>query len=290
MNGRFRKKLYLFFRPEKHALAANFPEMSLRAIRLRLPVMIPARGCRTLSRLLFSFCDGPFRHTSPASRLTLLPVMKNSRSRRFRVPLITANQFATLLAVACLAPVAVYADATPGAAQAPLAGTTKAPLAGTTKAPLSAAKTTPIKLAAGEQLAHKVVTGALGPWSHAQVWLTQSSEVDDAPFAGRVVATDGTVHALPAPDEPESTFMMKVRSVMFRNVDQQPDKELIVLYSAAKIGPQQPPYYGACVYQWNGSAFTRLTDVESKLGGVKSSAEVSKRLASAAASKVGSKK
>lgn len=181
---------------------------------------------------------------------------------------------AILFALACLAPATVYADATPTPAKAPVAAT----------------KAAPIKLAANEQLAHKVLTGALGPWNIAQVWLTQSSEVDDAPYSGRVVAADGTVHVLPAPDEPESAFMMKVRSVMFRNVDQSADKELIVLYSAAKIGPQQPPYYGACVYQWNGSAFTRLAAVEAKLSGAKTSAEVSKRLASAAASKAGSKK
>ncbi len=230
-------------------------------------------GCRTLSLSVTPASRRPLTRLL-MSRLKTLLAMTKSKNRQFRVPLITANQFATLLAVACLAPVAVYADATPPAAKAPLAAT----------------RATPIKLAANEQLAHKVLTGSLGPWSNAQVWLTQSSEVDDAPYAGRVVAADGTVHALPAPDEPESTFMMKVRSVIFRNVDQSADKELIVLYSATKIGPQQPPYYAACVYKWNGSAFTRLADIETRLSGAKTSVEVNKRLASAAAGKSGSKK
>lgn len=185
--------------------------------------------------------------------------MSNSATRKFLVTLIAA-------ASAGLAPFVAHADATPS-----------------TKTAATTAKAAVIKLAANEQLAHKVVTGSLGPWARGHVWLTQSSEVDDAPFAGRVVAPDGAIHALPAPDEPESVFLMKVRSVMFRNVDRSPDKELIVLYSAAKIGPQEAPYFSACVYKWNGSSFTRLTDVEARLSGAKTSAEVSRRLANAAA-------
>ncbi len=205
--------------------------------------------------------------------------MTNSRHRQHGVRLISAKRLAMLLAAACLAPAAVHADATPTPNRTAFAVTTAAP------------GTTTIKLATNEQLAHKVVSGPLGPWSTARVWLTQSSEVDDAPYSGRVVAPDGTVHALPPPDEPESAFMMKVRSVIFRNVDHSAERELIVLYSAARIGPQQAPYYAACVYKWNGSAFTRLAPVEAKLGGAKTSADVSKRLAgTAGAGKGGSGK
>ena len=60
------------------------------------------------------------------------------------------------------------------------------------------------------------------------------------------------------------SFTMKVRAVMFRNVDQDSSKELIVLFSAVRIGPQQTPYYAACVYKWSGTAFVRMTDVESR--------------------------
>ena len=139
-----------------------------------------------------------------------------------------------------------------------------------------------IKIESTEQMAHKVVTGALGPWSRAEVWLTQASEVDDAPFKGRVVVTSDTkpaaVHELPPPDEPESLFLMKVRAVMFRNVDQGADKELIVLYAATRIGPQQPTSYSSVVYQWNGQSFARMPAVESKLSGAKNSAEIIRRL------------
>ena len=73
----------------------------------------------------------------------------------------------------------------------------------------------------GQQLAHSRVSGRLGPWRRAEVVLTQSSEIDDAPFSGLVVTRDPAGNevrtALPLPDEPESLFMMKVRSVIFRN-------------------------------------------------------------------------
>ena len=141
--------------------------------------------------------------------------------------------------------------------------------------------------ASSEPLAHPRVSGRLGPWRRAEVVLTQSGDVDDAPFSGIVIARDSSgneVRApLPRPDEPESLFLMKVRSVMFRNVDQAPDNELIVLYSAAKIGLQQSPYYASCVYKWQAAGgFVRLRSVEKVLEGARDSKAVSKYLLAAA--------
>lgn len=140
-----------------------------------------------------------------------------------------------------------------------------------------------IQLAPGEQMAHKVVVGALGPWKRASVWLTQSDTKDDEPYTGRVVDVDGRVHPLPPPDEPESVFMMKVRAVMFRNVAPDSGNALIVLYSAVRIGPRQTPYYAACVYRWNGTSFVRVADIETKLRGAKTAADVTRRLRAKAA-------
>lgn len=141
--------------------------------------------------------------------------------------------------------------------------------------------------APGERLAHARVSGRLGPWRRAEVVLTQSSELDDAPFSGVVIARDLSGNevraALPRPDEPDSLFMMKVRSVMFRNVDRSPDNELIVLYSAAKIGPQQSPYYASCVYKWQkDGSFVRLPNIEKTLQGARDSKAVGKYLLAAA--------
>jgi hypothetical protein len=138
-------------------------------------------------------------------------------------------------------------------------------------------------LGSGERLAHPAVKGRLGPWPAAEVWLTQSSEVEDGPFTAHVAVAgaDGqrTVYTLPPPDETESAFMMKVRSVLFRSIDGQAARSLIVLYAAAQIGPGQAPYFGACVYAWDGSAFVRDGAAEKRLSGARNSAEVARRLA-----------
>lgn len=159
-----------------------------------------------------------------------------------------------------------------------VAGTVTAVLTVTSGVAAADSAKTAIQLGPGEQMAHKVVVGALGPWQQASVWLTQPDTIDDGPYSGRVVDADGSVHRLPAPDEPESAFMMKVRAVMFRNVDQDSAKELIVLFSAARIGPQQAPYYAACVYKWNGTAFVRMADIESRLRGARTAGDVTQRL------------
>jgi hypothetical protein len=162
------------------------------------------------------------------------------------------------------------------------AGGTAEPLNKTTAQAPSRA----IKLLPSEQMAHKVVTGALGPWGTAQVWLTRSSEGEDMPFVGRVAVLNShvssmppVIHPLPPPDEPPGFFTMNVSAVIFRNVDSAPDKELIVLYSAVQIGPQHSQYFSVCVYKWDGSAFVRLADAEERLDGARTSAEIVKRLA-----------
>ncbi|MBL8311076.1 MAG: hypothetical protein JNL19_11680 [Burkholderiales bacterium] len=157
-------------------------------------------------------------------------------------------------------------------------------------APSNPPKTTSaatITISGNEQLAHPVVSGRLGPWRRAELWLTQSNDVDDAPFRGRVViaGTPATIHTLPPPDETGSNFMMKVRAVMFRQIGTSAERALIVLYSATQIGPQQTPYYGACVYRWNGNAFVRADAVEKQLAGARTAAEVTRRLASGGSAK-----
>lgn len=121
----------------------------------------------------------------------------------------------------------------------------------------------------------------------AQVWLVQSSEIDDAPFRARVVLPGEPpgIHVLPPPDETESNFVMRVRAVLFRSVDTTSERALIVLYSAAPLGPQQSTYYAACVYRWTGNEFVRVEAVEKRLVGARTSTEVVRRLASGSSSK-----
>lgn len=140
-----------------------------------------------------------------------------------------------------------------------------------------------IQLTSGEQLAHKVLTGSVAHWPKVQLWLTQSSEIDDAPFVGRVVAPNAAgaevTYTLPLPDEGASSFLMKVLSVMFVNTGSGTGQDIVVIYSAAKIGPQRAPYFSTCVYHWNGAEFVRLPNVERVLSGARTSKQVAQRLA-----------
>lgn len=203
------------------------------------------------------------------ARLSRIAIATMPTSRNNVLPdfVVLRSALAAVTAAALLSP--------PAVALAPAAG------AGAPTASASTTRTASIQLSSSEQLAHPVVTGRLGPWARAEVWLAQSSEVDDGPFRGRVAVpgNPATIHTLPPPDESENNFMMKVRAVMFRSVDRSTERALIVLYSAAHIGPQQSVYYGACVYRWSGSEFVRVDAVEKRLAGARNSAEVIRRLA-----------
>lgn len=139
-----------------------------------------------------------------------------------------------------------------------------------------------VKLPEGEQLAHKIVSGAIGPWKTAQVLLTQSKEVLDGPFSGKVVANPGekdeVTYDLQPPYDAQAPFLITVRAVMFRSIDRSTQKALIILYSVTKIGPQQPTEYESAVYKWNGEAFARVDTLEAKLAGARTSREIDKKL------------
>jgi hypothetical protein len=140
-----------------------------------------------------------------------------------------------------------------------------------------------IELTETEQLAHPIAKGALGPWRHAQVVLSRPKGDDDEPFVGRVISrqADGQqlVHALPRPDEPPGFFYLIVQSMMFRNVDKTPEKELIILYLSHKIAPGGDEVYRANVHRWDGQKFERVREVEKLLFGAKNAAAVDVRLA-----------
>lgn len=144
------------------------------------------------------------------------------------------------------------------------------------------AKSDGVELPATMRYAHPVVTGALGPWSKVRVHLVQSTEVDDAPFVGMVEAHSevygATVHAMPPIDETETNFMTKVSAVMFRDTDRVAHKDLLVLYAATRIGPQQPSYFSVGVFRWNGKAFVRVKNMERLLRGARTGDEVDQRL------------
>jgi hypothetical protein len=87
------------------------------------------------------------------------------------------------------------------------------------------------------------------------------------------------VYALSTPSEPGDFFQFQVRSVMFRSVDGSAERALIVLYTVARIGPQQAPEAAACVYRWAQGEFVRDSAAEALLKGARNAADVATRLA-----------
>jgi hypothetical protein len=166
-------------------------------------------------------------------------------------------------------------------AGAPAVATTSAsaPAAGVALQPLP-------PLPAGQRLAHRAVRGSLGPWAAVDVWLTQPQQPADGPFtpwvrtpADGAAAAPGQVYALSTPSEPGDFFQFQVRSVMFRSVDGSAERALIVLYTVARIGPQQAPEAAACVYRWAQGEFVRDSAAEALLKGARNAADVATRLA-----------
>jgi hypothetical protein len=121
----------------------------------------------------------------------------------------------------------------------------------------------------GQKQAHPVLVGDIGPFRRAVLLLTQNVENSNSAFSGVVIVPGKTqkhvVLPLPPQDEPSEFFAVRVKSVLFQNVDKSPENEIIVLYDAQKMGPGEQPYTATCVYKWNGSGFVRLATVEAAL-------------------------
>lgn len=121
----------------------------------------------------------------------------------------------------------------------------------------------------GQASAHPVLVGDIGPFRRAILLLTQSAENTTSAFSGYVIVPDKSQKhvalRLPPQDEPSEFFAIRVKSVLFQNVDKSSENEIIVLYAAQKMGPGEQPYNATCVYKWTGSGFVRLAAVEAAL-------------------------
>jgi hypothetical protein len=132
--------------------------------------------------------------------------------------------------------------------------------------------------AALQVLAYPVVSGRVGPFRDARVYLAYADPANRNGFAGSVLAA-GKHYPLPDPDEPPDFFATNVRAVMFAEADHTPGNELLVLYSAIKTAPDSAGYTGVVGYHWDGHAFVRLRALEHRLEGSRSAADVRRRLA-----------
>ncbi len=140
-----------------------------------------------------------------------------------------------------------------------------------------------VALTGDAKLAHPVLRGKLGPFEGALVFFTQKASEDNSIFNGvvRVHRDDGsfTDYALPPPDEPADFFQFTIKSVLFQPTTRPPAANvLIVLYTAARIGPQQPTANAACVYAWDGKEFQRQATVEKALEGARTAKDARARL------------
>jgi hypothetical protein len=141
-----------------------------------------------------------------------------------------------------------------------------------------------IALTGDAKLAHPAVSGNVGPFENSVVFFTQKASEEDGVFNGfvRIRSNDGsfTEFTLPQPDEPADFFLFTIKSVLFQPIEKAPTTNaLIVLYTAARIGPQQPVVHAACVYAWDGKEFQRQTATERALEGARTAKDARARLA-----------
>jgi hypothetical protein len=137
----------------------------------------------------------------------------------------------------------------------------------------------------GHVLAHPLVTGSIGPFVRASVLITRGPPDDGPSFSGRILVKGKdrkfVWYALPDIDEKADFFATNVRAVMFENVDKVKGREVIILYSAQKIGPGEEVYNAAGVYRWQGNRFVRVTRVEALVAGSANAAAAHRKLTAA---------
>lgn len=123
----------------------------------------------------------------------------------------------------------------------------------------------------------KILSGSFGVFPIARIEFSYENQDARLGFTG-VVGVKARCLELPPGDEPAEFFDVTLADAKLIDVDRRRGNELVVLYTALKIGPQNDAFYGARVYQWNGSSIARLQDVELRLAGSKTFRTVVKRL------------
>jgi len=133
------------------------------------------------------------------------------------------------------------------------------------------------------ELAHKVLEGGFGPSDRNIVILFHPTEDVDSNYTGWIMVPDASSGSykkftLPEMAEIKGHFEITVTSVLYANADKDKDLELIVLYNYYRNGSGEKEDHAAYVYDWNGKEFVVLQEVSDKLVGLKSAAEVRRKL------------
>jgi len=132
----------------------------------------------------------------------------------------------------------------------------------------------------GRALAHRVYEARFGPTASTNaptsVVLTRGGQ---PPELGGFALSGGKQFAFPRLHDGD-TPLHRVASIMFRDVDRDPDREIIALIAYADEDPEAPPYFSNVVLDWDAprGRFVRLEQLEGEVEALHTAGEVLARL------------
>lgn len=132
----------------------------------------------------------------------------------------------------------------------------------------------------GRALAHRVYEARFGPTANTDaptaVVLTRGGQ---PPELGGFALSGGKQFAFPRLHDGD-TPLHRVAAIMFRDVDRDPDREIIALIAYADEDPEAPPYFSNVVLDWDAprGRFVRLEQLEGEVEALHTAGEVLARL------------
>lgn len=132
----------------------------------------------------------------------------------------------------------------------------------------------------GRALAHRVYEARFGPTASTDaptaVVLTRGGQ---PPELGGFALSGGEQFAFPRLHDGNAP-LARVAAIMFRDVDGDPDREVIALVAYADEDPEAPPYFSNIVLDWDAprGRFVRLEQLEGEVEALHTAGEVLARL------------
>lgn len=136
----------------------------------------------------------------------------------------------------------------------------------------------------GKEFAHAPLEGAFGPSDHNIVLLFRPAAGENRNYTGWVFIKDRNTpglyakYVLPPMQEVPGLFDIAVRSVLYARATPGQDSDLIVMFEYHRNGSSSDSGYASNVYHWDGGRFKVLEDVNRKLSGLRTAAQVRQKL------------
>ena len=149
-----------------------------------------------------------------------------------------------------------------------------------TRVPKATLRASVTPLLRGRALAHRVYQARFGPTATTDaptaIVLTQTGTPLEL---GGFALSGGKQYALPRLHDGDGA-LQRVVAIMFRNVDLDPDREVIALITYADEDPEAPPYFSNVVLDWDASRgrFVRLEQLEGEVEALPTAGDVLARL------------